>query len=841
MANATTFLLALLLCIGSTANSQVQTQSIPDSLLEYEQEAFYIQLKEHHFWGNTELRSAADERLINFPEIKALFEAGTIDGIRQEFEVLGKKDEALGRIYRVHLTNESQMNVVIAQLSGASNLQFVEKIPVYRTFFIPNDPAYSDAQKKWHLNQIHAAEAWEITQGCAGVTIAIVDDAVLLTHEDLAPNIYVNPGEIPNNGIDDDLNGYIDDVSGYDVADGDPNANPPSTASSTFFTHGTLVAGAAAAQSNNSLGTASIGFNTSIIPVKTKSDGENTPGLLTNPIQGVEYAIASGADVINMSWGSYASSQAHQLLFNNAFSAGQVCVAATGNQGMNFLMYPAAYENVIAVAASGQTNDGAPFSNVTTGVTVFAPGVDIWSCLADANNSYGYASGTSLAAPIVSGTAALMICNDPDFTPEGIRNCIANSADVYPSTIYQGLNIRILNAEAAVSCAIPFDNVCVREGCELIPNGGFEEPSNSSITVYGNFGWAAVAEEQVCSWSSYLGTVDAFPNPLAEFDNYAGLYFSNYVGDNTNWPSYTESLVSAELELVAGQSYTLEFDASMLAYDYELVFDSLFVGLISNDFYYDEMASPPDTFATVHLGAVYGIPTDTLLSSVDDQPRIMDGTIQMSDFFRHYTLTFTVPVVADMSRLVFTPCPSISTYGYHQLFLDNISLRANLSITAITDQDTITEGDCVNLSATGTGNQFVWEPEVFFTNPVGASQVSCPDTSVLYIATVYDPVTGCTTSDSVNVHVIPDPDLAVSEQLSSSITTYPNPVTDEVSITVSGISGELQFEMLDVRGRKVGEGTLFPNHTTVISMKNLAAGVYSIRMNNGEQVQVIKQ
>lgn len=832
--------LILFLTVSLGVSGQNLThRAIPDSLIEYETNALYVQLSENYSWGSGEILNSQDERLTDFPLLRTLFEDEVILKIRQEFKVLAKKDAAVGRVYRIQLTENQTPDEVLAFLHGQAGFSFAEKIPLYRTFYIPNDPAFSDTQKSWHLNQIQASGAWAISQGCQSRTIAIVDDAVLTNHEDLATNIFLNTAEISNNGIDDDLNGYVDDVHGFDVADMDANANPPASASATFFTHGTLVAGAASAQTNNNLGIASIGFNTSIIPVKTKSDGELTPGLLTNPMQGVEYAIASGADVINMSWGSYASSQAHQLLFNNAYSAGIVTVGATGNQGLNFLMYPAAYEHVIAVAASDQSNDGATFSNVTTEVTVFAPGVQIWSCLADATNSYGYASGTSMAAPIVSGVAALMLCNDSTFTPEGIQNCIANSANTYPSTLYPGLTIRVLNAQAAVSCPIPFANQCEAEGCELLANGGFEEPSNSSITVYGNFGWGAVSEGQVCSWESYLGTVDVFPNPVATFDNYAGMYFS--VSASPGWPPYMEGLVSKELNLIAGQSYTLEFDASMAGFDQNVPLDSLFIGLMSNSFYYDAMASPPDTFPTQQLAAIYNIQMDTLLT-VFDQPDILNGTIDMSSFFHHYTVTFTMPPVTGMDRLILMPYEGALVTGYtNQLYVDNLSLKANLNVAASSDQDTILEGDCVNLSASGSGNSFVWEPDVLFPNPVGAVQVSCPDTSTVFIVTVFDPVTACTASDTVNVFVIPNPELGVPEQEKTMVTSYPNPVSSELYVKSENADGKLQFELVDAMGKILIHGVIDPNQPAMVQMKDFSAGVYTLKVSNGKRIQVVKR
>lgn len=830
MNNLKPFLFVMLIALLTTPGyAQFPATSTSHLAAEYETNALYLQLAPETHWGAAELISAADERLSALPEMQQLLSSGTVQTIRQEFPVLAKKHDELARIYRVEFADPNEREAILNILERQSFITFAEKVPVYRTSIVPNDPAYSDPQKNWHLLQIQAAQAWDITQGCAGMKIAIVDDAVRTSHEDLAAKIFVNAGEIPGNGIDDDLNGYIDDVSGYDVADGDGNVNPPaSSVSATFFTHGTHVAGIAAGNTNNGTGMASIGFNTRILPVKVKSDNETVPGLLNSPMQGVEYAIASGADVINISWGSYSHSQAHQLLFNTAYSYGQIVVAAAGNDGVNLLMYPAAYQHVIAVAASDATNDGASFTNATTEVDVFAPGTSIWSSLADADNSYGFFSGTSLSTPIVSGLAALMMCHDPNFTPDGIRQCITNSADPYPSVRWPGTNIPILNAAAAVGCAIPFLNDCSTAGCEMIPNGGFEEPSNSSIVNYGTFSWSGIADGHVCGWSSYLGTADAFPTPVAQFNNFAGLYFS--YSTYPNQPQYKEGIVTPELGLVAGQLYRLEFDAAMVGYDQPLPIDSFGVELMSNTYFYDSNASPPDTFTTQFLAAVHPFPLDTMLN-FSDQLLVMDGDIDIPHFFHHYTIEFTMPSVTDMDRLVFLPYRTTDPGYTHHIFIDNVSMRPVLEITAAADQDTVYQGACVELTATGTGTDFVWEPASLFTDPVGATQQSCPLTSTYYIATTYDPTTGCSASDTVYVVVPPGTSVGLTELNETFLTFYPNPTNDWLHIELQGIeSGELSI--LDANGKALL--TVALKQDLQIPVAHLAPGVYYLNVKSGD-------
>ena len=159
-----------------------------------------------------------------------------------------------------------------------------------RSYFLPND--WSQFDDLWHLEKIRAQQAWDVTKGSEDVVIAIVDDAVMITHEDLQDNIWENAGEVANNGFDDDGNGFIDDFNGFNVAGDNPNPNPPRDE----FAHGTHVAGCAAAVTDNGIGIPAIGFNCTIMPVRSSSNA-SVGGGITNAYEGVDYAIGR--------WGRY--------------------------------------------------------------------------------------------------------------------------------------------------------------------------------------------------------------------------------------------------------------------------------------------------------------------------------------------------------------------------------------------------------------------------------------------------------------------------------------------------------------------------------------------------------
>ncbi len=299
----------------------------------------------------------------NFPDLQQLLQQYGVQKINKAFRL---KSPRLNDIYLLETANHNTILALMRQLSALNYVVYAEQVPLYRTSACPpNDALFAE---QWSLQNTHALAALSaLTNGtcdvanatCAEETvIAIVDDAVLYTHEDLSPKMWSNPNEIANNGIDDDANGYIDDIMGWDAASND-NDPAPEGATNSSFTHGTHCAGIAAAATNNEIGVASPGFNARIMAVKCANVGN---GILSHGYLGVEYAIAAQADIISMSWGSWVYSATYQALFDEAYAAGIVCVAAAGNDATSMPLYPAAYNHVISVAASNINNQRAAFS-----------------------------------------------------------------------------------------------------------------------------------------------------------------------------------------------------------------------------------------------------------------------------------------------------------------------------------------------------------------------------------------------------------------------------------------------------------------------------------------------
>lgn len=360
--------------------------------------------------------------------------------------------EKLHLTYEWELADAQKRDALLLALSQTAGVVYAEKIPLNEIFYTPNDPSFAT---QWNLAKIDAANAWNISTGSNKVVVAVVDDAVLTTHQDLQANLWQNQAEIPNNGMDDDGNGFIDDRNGWDVADNDNNPSPPAaSATNSVFTHGTHCAGIVSASTDNNTGIASIGFKVQIMAVKTLSDA--TPGpYLTNPYAGVSYAIAAGAHVISMSWGGAGFSATNQLIYDLAYANNIVCIAAAGNSNVSTPMYPASYNHVISVAASNQSDQKASFSNYGSTIDVTAPGVDIYSTLAGSPSSYGNMSGTSMACPLVAGLAGLMRSYNIGASVDFVESCLKNSADnIYPQNpSYSGqLGAGRINAYKALLC-----------------------------------------------------------------------------------------------------------------------------------------------------------------------------------------------------------------------------------------------------------------------------------------------------------------------------------------------------------------------------------------------------
>lgn len=334
-------------------------------------------------------------------------------------------------------------NIFLVSYSGPYSVQEVQKLyqklpqieyaePNYlRTIQVtPNDPNFT---RQWGLNNtgqnyrnsthglagadVKATLAWGYQNTATGFIIAVVDTGADLAQPDLLDNLTHNTDEIPNNGVDDDHNSYIDDYDGWDFVSGDKTPQDD-------HGHGTAVSGVIAARGNNGVGVCGLIWQARILPVKVlNSEGSGTSWDIMN---GINYAAELGAKVINLSLGGPFGSSFEQEVMDNAWSHGALIVAAMGNNGDNTVFYPAAYNHVFAVGATTSSDQRWSGSCYGNHIAVSAPGQDIHTT--GLGGGYVYYTGTSLATPFVSALAALVLAANPTFSPDQIGQRIKETA-----------------------------------------------------------------------------------------------------------------------------------------------------------------------------------------------------------------------------------------------------------------------------------------------------------------------------------------------------------------------------------------------------------------------------
>jgi serine protease len=330
-------------------------------------------------------------------------------------------ENSLNKIYRLKISSPYNPIYVSSKLAKHSEVEWAEPLYLREIVNTPNDPHFST---QYALKNVQAEAAWEISKGNSDIIIAIVDSGVDWNHEDLAANIWQN--DDPINGLDDDQNGFIDDIRGWDFGglDGTPDNDPVEDSP----THGTHVAGIASATTNNSIGIAGLGYNLTIMPIKA-SRHDLTDEVIVYGYDGIIYAADNGADIINCSWGGFGFSNAEQEAIDYAVSKGAVVVGAAGNDGVNEIIYPAAYKGTLSVGNTDENDIKSLSSNYGRGLDVCAPGSRINSTWQSAATPYRYLSGTSMASPLVAGLVGLVIDKFPDYTPLQIIEQIRVNAD----------------------------------------------------------------------------------------------------------------------------------------------------------------------------------------------------------------------------------------------------------------------------------------------------------------------------------------------------------------------------------------------------------------------------
>ena len=455
------------------------------------------------------------------------------------------------------------------ELHGSPGVAFAHPNFVVNGWTASNDPVYGS---QWNLHNtgqgggtfdadVDAPEAWAVTSGSPDVVVAVLDTGIQLDHPDLADSIFVNAGEIPGNGIDDDGNGWIDDVNGLDLGgdlgstsqieyDGDPN---PAT---EFDNHGTAVAGVIAAQANNGVGITGVAPGVKILPIKIGTTTSSTGGFsvtVSALVAAVYYAAGRtadgsgtwrGADVANHSWGIGFPLTALTRAFDWAASEGRgglgmANFVSAGNSGEATVSYPASLASTIAVGATDHHGAKSDFSQFGAGLDFVAPGgggaSSGWIWTTDRSGGDGYVSsdyvgitGTSFSSPTAAGIAALMLSVDPELRAEEIREVMRETADrdKVSGVAFNaaGWNSQYghgwLNAGAAVAAAADLGGTDPGGGQSGGSGGGTDPGSGGGVSLGGDvvgredrsgFWWVSVSDGsqfQTYRWGAWATGIE---------------------------------------------------------------------------------------------------------------------------------------------------------------------------------------------------------------------------------------------------------------------------------------------------------------------------------------------
>ncbi|HZK08167.1 MAG TPA: S8 family serine peptidase [Bacteroidales bacterium] len=430
-------------------------------------------------------------------------EAFDVQAITRPFDY--RNDNKLLQTFEMKLRDHYRLEEAIAALEQHPEIEYAEKVTMQYIDYKPNDTLYNLVSGlnnwNWHLDVIKAEQAWDITHGDPEIKVAIVDNAIWSIHPDLADKIVLQ----------------------RDVMNNTNSSNPPAGGDPGEWSHGTHCSGLATAITDNEIGVAGIGFNTSIIAVKAAND--NSPNGIYGQY-GMSWAMNNGAHVISMSYGGPGFNNTVQNLINAGHSDGIVFVAAAGNDDNDLLHYPSAYNHVISVAATDENDKKADFSNFSVSVDVSAPGgsgtngpsgllSSTWDFTI--RGYYDTYSGTSMACPMVAGLCSLILSINPDLSPDNVEEILkTTSDDIYElNPDYVGmLGAGRINAYQAV-IAVPYTPVVdFKADVPLITPGSAVNFTDLSLGIPSTWNW---------TFEGGVPATSSNPNPTVSYAN-AGTY-----------------------------------------------------------------------------------------------------------------------------------------------------------------------------------------------------------------------------------------------------------------------------------------------------------------------------
>ncbi|MFQ5753037.1 MAG: S8 family peptidase, partial [bacterium] len=356
---------------------------------------------------------------------------------RKPSYMLNKPDDELNRIFKIKFPEEMNLNDIMAAYQQDDNIEYVQPNYVHQIDFVPNDSLFSEQMA---LQIIETEKAWDRQLASSEVIVGVIDTGIDYHHEDLRAALWMNAGEDLDgngqvdstdfNGLDDDGNGFIDDIRAWDFTDAPsfPDGGDFQTPDNDPFDengHGTSVAGIIGATGNNRKGIAGGAFGCRIMNLRA---GTSLGFLEEDDVaSAIVYAVENGARIINMSFGDEVASPLLQDVMQ--YAAGQNCVlvASAGNSNTDKIHFPSGFAETISVGATNQNDVLAGFSNYGSSVDVVAPGVNILTT--QPGNQYGKFSGTSASAPLVSALSALILSKFPDLSYESLKGLITSTTN----------------------------------------------------------------------------------------------------------------------------------------------------------------------------------------------------------------------------------------------------------------------------------------------------------------------------------------------------------------------------------------------------------------------------
>ncbi len=377
-----------------------------------------------------------------------------------------------GTTYLLTLSSEQDAKEVAKSYAQKSDIEYAEPLYYVQTNATPNDPNFD---KQTGISRTSLNSLLSLTPS-QNTLVAVLDTGVDITHPDLQGQLYINPSEISNNGIDDDHNGYIDDISGYNffnegIGNGSKNAEDQNG-------HGTHLAGIIAAKPNNNIGITGLNPRAKILNCKFLD--ANGRGTQLDAAIALYYAVNQGAKIINCSWGYTNYNTVLQNAIAYAIAHDVIVVAAAGNSGIKQLGYPAAFPKVIAVGSIDLNQHPSYFSSQGTFVSYSTYGESIYSLAP--RSGYAYKTGTSQSTAALSGIISLIYSMKPELTSAQIQNLLSQSLDDISPTgkdIYTGYGaINGIKLAASLGTSVPIEDPSVTS----LPN-----PSKPVLTDVMNF------------------------------------------------------------------------------------------------------------------------------------------------------------------------------------------------------------------------------------------------------------------------------------------------------------------------------------------------------------------